>query len=456
MYHSRPETAVILQETGCAVAGSGVMMKANPARNAQGNFLYKDLIAQLNPRHPLLKRAATIPWERFEQEFSGLYSEHGRPAKPIRLMVGLMILKQLENLSDERVIEAWVQNPYYQAFCGEIHFQWKLPCDHSDFTYFRRRIGEDGARLIFEVSVDLHGDDAKEREITVDTTVQEKNITFPTDVKLLTKIIKKCRKIAADEGLGLRRSFRRELPGLLRQRFKSRKSIKRIRTMAGVLIRELERKLPREAMARHAEGLQLFQRVHDQMRADKNKVFSLHEPDVLCIGKGKEHKKYEFGRKASIAVTKTTGVIVGAMSFNKNIFDGHTLPDVLEQVWQITETCPEAAICDRGYRGRKRVGDVNILTPGRPKKSDTAYQRRKARERFRRRAGIEPVIGHLKHDHRMVRNFLKGDIGDAINLFMACAAFNFRKWMRAVMHFLSLLTLRILYRIARQPGLAAS
>jgi IS5 family transposase len=371
-------------------------------------------------------------------------------------MVGLMILKQLENLSDERVIEAWVQNPYYQAFCGQTHFQWKFPCDHSDFTYFRRRIGEDGARLIFEVSVDLHRDDAKEREITVDTTVQEKNITFPTDVKLLTKIIKKCRNIAADEGLGLRRSFRRELPGLLRQRFKSRKTIKRIRTMAGVLIRELERKLPRDALARHAESLQLFQRVHGQKRTDKNKVYSLHEPDVLCIGKGKEHKKYEFGRKASIAVTKTTGVIVGAMSFTENIFDGHTLPEVLEQVWQITETCPEAAICDRGYRGRKKVGDTSILTPGRPKKNDTPYQRRKARQRFRRRAGIEPVIGHLKHDHRMARNFLKGVTGDAINLLMACAAFNFRKWMRVVIHFLSLLALRLSFAIGRQRELAAT
>ncbi|WP_237559856.1 IS5 family transposase [Desulfohalovibrio reitneri] len=413
-------------------------MKAKPAKSDQGNFLYEDLIDQLNPKDPLLKLAANIPWERFEQEFSSLYSEYGRPAKPIRLMVGLMILKQLENLSDERVIEAWVRNPYYQAFCGETHFRWRLPCDPTDLVYFRKRIGEGGARLIFEVSVGLHGDDAMEREIAVDTTVQEKNITFPTDVKLLTKVIKRCRAIAEFEGISLRRSFRRELPGLLRQRFKSRKIIKRIRTMAGVLIRELERKLPRDSLARHREAMQLFRRVHDQKRTDKNKIYSLHEPDVLCIGKGKEHKKYEFGRKASIAWTKTTGVIVGAMSFKENVFDGHTLPDVLEQVSQITESCPEAAICDRGYRGRKKVGDTSILIPGRPKKSDTPYQRRKARQRFRRRAGIEPVIGHLKHDFRMAKNFLKGALGDAINLLMAAAAFNFKKWMRGLKHFLSL------------------
>jgi len=185
-----------------------------------------------------------------------------------------------------------------------------------------------------------------------------------------------------------------------------------------------------EAITRHRERLDLFERVRNQRRSDKNKVYSLHEPDILCISKGKTHKPYEFGRKASIVVTQTTGVIVGAMSFTKNVYDGHTLPDVLEQCWSITETCPSVAICDRGYRGLKQVGDTTILIPGRPKKKDTQYQRCKARERFRRRAAIEPVIGHLKHDHRMARSYLKGAVGDAINLFMAAAAFNFRKLMR--------------------------
>jgi IS5 family transposase len=201
-------------------------------------------------------------------------------------------------------------------------------------------------------------------------------------VKLLTKIIKRCRKIASDEGISLRRSFKRELPGLLLQRFKSNRIVKRIRTMAGVLIRELERKLSREALARHWENLQHFRRVHGQKQTDKNKVYSPHEPNVPCIGIGKEHKKYEFGRKASIVVTKTTGFIVGALSFTENVYDGNTLPEVLEQTWQITEACPQVAICDRGYRGRTRVGDTEILTPRRSKKRDTPSQRHKARESF--------------------------------------------------------------------------
>lgn len=149
-------------------------MKAKSRDSRQANFLFPDLLDQLNPAHPLLKLAKRIPWQRFEDEFAGLYSQAGRPAKPIRLMVGLLLLKQLENLSDERVVEAWVANPYFQAFCGEIRFQWKFPCNPSDFVYFRKRIGEDGARLIFEVSVALHGEAAKEAEVTVDTTVQEK------------------------------------------------------------------------------------------------------------------------------------------------------------------------------------------------------------------------------------------------------------------------------------------
>ena len=155
----------------------------------QRSFLCPDLIDQLDPRHHLLGLAKAIPWQVFEDSFRPLYAASGRPAKPVRLMVGLLILKQLENLSDERVVEIWVQNPYFQAFCGQQRFTWKLPCDPSELTYFRRRIGEDGVRKIFEVSVTLHGDKAKEEEVVVDSTVQEKNITFPTDTKLLTKIV---------------------------------------------------------------------------------------------------------------------------------------------------------------------------------------------------------------------------------------------------------------------------
>jgi len=335
-------------------------------------------------------------------------------------------------------------------------FQWSLPWDPTDLVYFRKRIGEDGARLIFETSVELHGYDAKECEITVDTTVQEKNITFPTNLKLMEEIIKSCWMIANREGVKLSRSFRRTLPKLRMKRMKMVKKAKKLSTMVGALIRNLHRKLPKEALVCYRE-LALFERVRNQKRSDKNKVYSLHEPDILCISKGKAHKQYEYGRKASVAVTKTTGIIVGAMSFNENVYDGHTLPDVLEQCWMITGNCPSVAICDRGYRGLKQVGDTRIMIPGRPKKKDTRYQRFKARQRFRRRAAIEPVIGHLKHDHRMARNYLKGAVGDAINLFMAAAAFNFRRWMRKLGGLFALVTFLLgcqdsRRRLAVSPG----
>lgn len=422
--------------------------------DTQRSFLYPDLLDQLDPRNHLLVLAGAIDWQVFEDNFRPLYAASGRPAKPIRLMVGLLILKQLENLSDERVVEAWVQNPYFQAFCGRKRFTWKLPCDPSELTYFRRRIGEDGVRKIFEVSVSLHGDKAKETEVIVDSTVQEKNITFPTDTKLLTKIVARCHAMARHENVKLRRSYQREIKGLLRIiRFKSKgrnkkefqRSIKRLRTIAGILIRELQRKLCPEALAVHQQSLCLYDRVQRQKRSDKRKIYSLHEPGVDCIGKGKAHKKYEFGAKASVTTTKTTGIIVGALSFQGNPFDGHTLPAVLSQVESIVGQRPSMAICDRGYKGQRQIETTRVIIPESGKGPKTEHEKRKARERFRRRAAIEPIIGHLKNDHRMRRNYLKGQIGDSLNLFMACAAFNFRKFIR-ILYFLCLKFLGLVFR----------
>ena len=175
-----------------------------PSREKQCNFLYQDLLEQLNPNHPLLLLAQKIPWALFEKKFAQFYALVGRPAKPIRLMVGLLLLKQIENMSDERVVEVWIQNPYYQAFCGVEHFQWNLPCDPSDLVHFRKRIGEAGMEKIFQASVALHGKAGQEREVVIDTTVQEKNITFPTDTKLRVKVMSRCWKLAAEEGIQLR------------------------------------------------------------------------------------------------------------------------------------------------------------------------------------------------------------------------------------------------------------
>lgn len=414
-------------------------MQGHFADSRQQNFLYSNLLDQLNPRHPLLKLAQTLPWDYFEESFLSLYSTMGRPAKPIRLMVGLCILKHVENLSDEVLIERWVQNPYYQSFCGEESFQWKFPCDPTDLVYFRKRIGKEGFEKILAASVAIHGEEITEKESCVDTTVQEKNITFPTDDKLHTKIIKRCWKLADKNEIELRRSYRRELKQrLLALRFrhhpcnhkKATKASKRLRTIAGILVRELQRKLPESVLLIEAERFSLYERVIKQRRKDKNKIYSLHEPHIYCMSKGKAHKQYEFGVKASITKTKNSNLIVGAVAFSENRYDGHTLSDVLTQVKKIAKWIPAVSLCDRGYRGIKKVGETEIIIPdSNPKQSLSNYQRTKQRRRFRKRAGIEGIIGHLKADHRLGRNFLSGFLGDEINLLMAAAAFNFRKWL---------------------------
>ena len=416
-------------------------MKPKPSScQKQGNFLYQDLLEQLNPKAPLLLLAKKIPWATFEKEFAPLYADFGRPAKPIRLMVGLLLLKQLENLSDERVVEAWVQNPYYQAFCGMEHFQWQFPCDPTELVHFRKRIGESGVEKIFQASVLLHGEQALEREVVIDTTVQEKNITFPTDTKLRVKVIGRCWKLALEENIRLRRSYRRELRKVLRViRFnKSTRDAKkvaaarrRVKIMANALLRDVMRKLPESSRVARQEELDRCRKVANQERQDTNKIYSLHEPDVCCISKGKEHKKYEFGAKAAIVMTKTSCIVVGAKGF-RNEYDGDTLKGVLTQVADLRGSAPETAFCDRGFRGRKKVGGTAIVLPESPTLKTTEHFKRKARKNFGRRSAIEPVIGHLKNDFRLARNYLKGTIGDAINLLLAAAAFNCRKWMRAV------------------------
>ena len=410
-------------------------MIEQPQNQAQISFLAENLLEQLNPKHPLLQLANRIPWGVFDKEFEALYSSIGRPAKRIRLMVGLCILKHMNNVSDETM----VQNPYYQSFCGETEFQWKPPCDPSDLVYFRKRIGEKGFEKILACSIIIHGENSFEEEVCIDTTVQEKNITFPTDAKLYRKIIVRCLKLAQSEGVKLRRSYAKEIKkrklecrfaGHPKNRAKARKAVKRLKTIAGRLVRELERKLPVEVLEAHVEMFQLFHKGLEQKRGGKNKLYSLHEPHVYCMSKGKEHKRYEFGTKVSITTTRDSKIIIGAMAFDSNKFDGHTLPEVLLQTKRLINHVPKIALCDRGYKGKSKINDTRIIRPTvNPHEMNSDYKDL-MRNRFRKRAGIEPVIGHLKSDHRLSKNILKGFEGDQINVLMAAAAFNFKKWMR--------------------------
>ena len=422
------------------------MIQSSDQNPGQMNFLHADLLDQLNPKHPLLRLANTIPWDYFETELTPLYSDQGRPAKPIRLMVGLSILKHLENLSDEVLIERWVRDPYQQAFCGETTFQWEFPCDPSDMSYFRKRIGPGGFEKILSVSVALHGESAIEDEMCIDTTVQEKNTTFPTDAKQYRKIHGHLLKLARTEGMRLTRTYEKEVKQLKqhtrfashpRNRKKARRAVKRLRTITGRLLREIQRQMNEAQQQKHQTRLSLYQRVLKQKRGDKNKIYSLHEPHIYCMSKGKDHKKYEFGTRASLAKTRDSNILIGALAFEKNHYDGHTLPEAFAQVERILGHIPKICLADRGYRGKSKINETRIHIPGPPRKNASKAMQDEMRKRFQRRAAIEPVIGHLKSDHRLNRNFFKGFTGDQINLLMAAAAFNFKKWMREVCFWLA-------------------
>ena len=396
---------------------------------------YSTFEEQLSHSHPLYILANQINWEIFEKTFVKLYSEEGRPAKPIRLMVSLLMLKHIRNISDESVVEQWSENCYYQYFGGEKIFACGAPCEASELVHFRNRIGAEGIELIFKESIRINGKDGQEQEATTDTTVQEKNITYPTDNKLHRKIIKKCIAIADKEDIELRQSYTRTLKKLLMdQRFrnhpknkgKARKADKKVKTIAGRLVRELDRKL---SPSQHQSLLTLCKKVLAQKQTDTGKIYSLHEPHVQCMSKGKEYKKYEFGSKVSIITTKNTGVIIGAINIEKNVHDSKTLQPALEQQQRLTGIILKNNFVDRGFRGVKEVLGTKIIIPDSSHKERTAYEKQKLRKGFKRRAALEPKIGHLKQDHRLNRNFYTGIKGDNINVMLAAAAMNFKRMM---------------------------
>lgn len=422
---------VDIEEKACNMIGK-------TSSQHQGNLFSTPLRDLLNPGHELYQLADQINWKQLEDSFAPLYSHTGRPSAPIRLMVSLLILKQIDDLGDETVVGKWVENPYFQYLSGMDIFQWKPPIDPTDLVKFRQRIGEEGVKLIFKASVEINGDLSREDEIVADTTVQPKAITFPTDAKLYKRVVEWCRRISLEEGITIRQSYVRVIPNLMRQQFnahhpKRRKNATRARrklkTIAGRMVRELERNLGPNPDSRHIGLLIILKKAVTQSRKTKDKIYAIHAPEVACIAKGKAFPKYEFGSKVSIATTKTAGIIVAVENFQGNPYDGDTLKATLDLYKELHQCEPKLLIADRGYRGRKKIGATSILTPGKPRKSDSYYKKRQIRNQFRRRTAIEPRIGHLKSRFGLNRNWLKGAHGDRINLFLAAAAWNFKKWM---------------------------
>jgi IS5 family transposase len=415
-------------------------------------------------RHGLVKLGKALPWEKIcmavercipktsgtpKQAGTGLFgdvvlagkpSNAGQPSLPTRLMVGLYYLKHTYGCSDDEVVERWAENPYWQYFTGEEFFQTALPCDSSSLTRWRQRIGEGGVEEMLAATIAAAQDLKVVRErdlqkVIVDTTVQEKAIAHPTDSRLIEKAREHLVKAAEEAGIPLRQNYNRVAPTLARQagRYaharqykRMRRTIKKQRTLTGRIVRDIERRIDQQAdlKARFAELLNRAKRILTQQPKDKNKLYALHAPEVECISKGKAKQPYEFGVKVGIAVTHKHGLIVGARSFPGNPYDGDTLAEQLEQVEILTETKPTTAYVDLGYRARDVEG-TDIIHRGKIRR--LTQSQRKA---LKRRQAVEPVIGHLKSDNGMDRNWLKGAIGDAMHAVLCACGYNLRLLMR--------------------------
>ena len=399
------------------------------------------LVDFIDDKHELVLLSEKIDWDYFEKEFSPLYSKTGNPSHPIRFMVGCLLLKHLYNLGDETLASAWIMNPYMQHFCGRVFFEHQFPCDPSNFVHFRKRIGEKGIEKIFSYSVRMH--DAKTSTsnfVLSDTTVQENNTTFPTDAKLCKKVIDYCNKIAENEGIKQRQRYTKVSKQLVRNTYNgkhpkraklARKSQRQLKTIAMRLIRELERNFTAEQQEFYRESMELYTKAVTQKRNDTDKVYSLHKPFTRCIAKGKAHKQYEFGNKVGLVTTSNKGkkIILGIKAFLQTPYDGHTIEPLLEQMETGGQQLPKELVYDRGGKGKSEIKGVKISIPGVPRKTDTAYQKHTKRKKFRTRAAIEPIIGHLKTDFRLAKNYFMGETGPQINALLSATAWNMKKMM---------------------------
>lgn len=408
-----------------------------------GELFQQTLTELINLEHPLVKLAALIDWEVFETQWAGFFSSTtGRPATPPRLIAGLLYLQHTFALSDEALIWTWVENPYWQHLCGETYFQHEPPIDPSSLTRWRKRIGEAGVeRLLSEsIAAARRGKVVKEKsfdKVIVDTTVMEKAIAYPTDSQLLETGRQHLVKLATSLGISLRQNYNREAPRLAaqvaryahaRQYRRMRAVLKTQRTILGRIWRDMQRKLgvDQSNLEVVKTALTKVQRLLTQQRTDKNKLYSMHAPEVECIAKGKVRHPYEFGVKVSIATTHKEGLVVGIKSMPGNPYDGHTLPLAVKQIAELTNRAPKAVFVDRGYRGIE-IPNITIWRSGQ-KRGVTAG----IKKAIHRRSAIEPAIGHMKSDGRLGRNWLQGELGDALHAMLCGAGHNLRMILRAI------------------------
>jgi IS5 family transposase len=428
------------------------MLKENPKISGQEDLYRARLESIIDLGHELVKMMRLVDWTGLDSDLRRYYcADNGRPGEPIRLMAGLQLLKDMKGLSDEEVCEVWRENPYFQYFCGEEFFQHRLPVEPPSLSIFRKRIGQEGMeRLLQEtIRVGLKSGVVTKRDlqkVNVDTTVQEKAIRFPTDTQLCHKAREELVRTAEHWDVRLRQSYVRKSKHAVfltnkymaaRQMNRGRKQMRKVRNYLGRVMRDIERAIVKEpSLAPVFKGdLAKAQTIYEQAANPKapNKIYSWHAPEVECIAKGKAHKKYEFGCKASIASTSKSNFIIGAMAHHDRPYDGHTLKTVIQQITTLTGTKPDEANVDLGYRGHGiKKKDVEVIL-SRQKRGITPAKRK----RQKRRNAIEPIIGHCKNDRKVgPRNWLLGKSGDQINALAMAIGFNLKKILRWIFLYL--------------------
>jgi len=397
------------------------------------------LIELLDHNHSLYRLADIINWTYLEENIGKTYAEGpGRPETSVRLIVGLHYLKYLENKSDEEIVKGFTQNPYWQYFCGCEYFEHKIPLHPTTLVKWRKKIGLKNLEKLLEETINIAKrekfiDNFELKRINIDTTVQEKAITFPTDAKLCHKMRRMLVKAAKVRLITLRQTYERigQKSFIMHSRYlharqmkRAKAQLRKLKTYLGRTIRDIKRKC-HNPDAKLEYLLNLSERILNQKRNDSNKIYSIHAPEVECIAKGKAHKKYEFGCKVSIVTTSRKNWIVGVDAIHGNPYDGHTLNSSIDQVERLSGQRPQQAFVDQGYKGKNNYpDDIEIMVAGRKKKTTPTLAKY-----FKRRSAIEPIIGHIKTDHRMGRNFLLGKIGDRVNAILSGCAFNLRKIM---------------------------
>jgi IS5 family transposase len=414
----------------------------------------------INLRHELAQLAEKVDWDWIDGEIAPLYSDKGRPGIETRFAIGLLLLKHIYGLSDEGVCERWVYDPYFQHFTGEEFFQHSFPHERSDLSHWRKRLGDKLELLLAESLRVAHASGALRtrdlKRVTVDTTVQPKAITFPTDAKLLHAAIQGLNRLAQKQGVRLRQSYIRiaKHAAMMAGRYahakqfnRHRRQLRILRTRLGRLIRDIRRKIAgRQDIAAAFEApLARASQIRSQQQRQRGwKLYSFHAPEVECIGKGKASAPYEFGVKASIVTTNRRApggqFVLHAKALPGNPYDGHTLRDVIDDTQKLTGCEIERAYVDKGYRGHDAQNPRRVFISGQKRGVFGVIKRE-----LRRRSAIEPVIGHMKAEGHLGRCYLKGRAGDAANTILTAVGYNFRRilaWLRALLRQILIAVLR--------------